>query len=203
LNDVEKERIWNVYVELGLSERHFNTLQSSYRTLASTWLLAAFAGIGFVLSTEVELFIPKELVMAGIGLAASIGIYLLWFIDLLFYQALSSASFQEARILELRYAWLPQVRDNMRGILQGKGVSTVMWFYIVAVGIMAFLGWLGLLFWLLDRGIPYEAIIAITFAYAIGMGLMLMYMHRRSPTPTPNVLRLQEALIQAGRNPDA
>jgi hypothetical protein len=203
LNDVEKERIWNFYVELGLSERHFNTLQSSYRTLASTWLLAAFAGIGFVLSTQVELFIPKELVMAGIGLGASIGIYLLWIIDLLFYQGLSSASFQEARILESRYAWLPQVRNNMREILQGKGVATVMWFYIVAVGFMAFLGWLGLFFWLLNKGIAYAAIIAITFACAIGMGLVLWYMYRRSPTPTPNVHRLAEALKQAKRKPDA
>lgn len=64
-------------------ERHFNTVQSGYRTLASTWLLAAFAAIGFVLSTKLTLLVPRELVIAGIGMAASIGIYLLWIIDLL------------------------------------------------------------------------------------------------------------------------
>ncbi len=204
MNDPEKERIWNFYIELGLAERHFNTLQSSYRALVSTWLLAALVGSGYVLSTELSLSIPRELILAGIGLAASVGIYLLWFIDLLFYQELSSASFQEARILELRNReWLPQVRDNVRYILQGKGVSRVMWFYIIAVELMAFVGGVGLLFWLLTLTIPYAVVFVSIIAYVIGMGLVQWHMRRRSPTPTPNVPRLQAALEQAGRERDA
>ena len=78
-----------------------------------------------------------------------------------------------------------------------------MWFYIVAVGFMAFLGWLGLFFWLLNKEIAYAAIIAITFACVIAMGLVLLHMYRRSSSPTPNVHRLDEALKQAERKPDA
>jgi hypothetical protein len=48
----EFENVWHFVTEIGLNERHFNQLQSSYRTLASQWLLAAFAGIGFVISSN-------------------------------------------------------------------------------------------------------------------------------------------------------
>src|SRR5207245_7332708 len=37
-----------VYKELGTYERHFNQMQSVCRSLASTWLLATFAGIGYI-----------------------------------------------------------------------------------------------------------------------------------------------------------
>jgi len=49
------QHIWNFYIELGLMERHFNEIQAGYRRLASTWMLAVLAAIGFVLSTKLTI----------------------------------------------------------------------------------------------------------------------------------------------------
>lgn len=51
--------VWQMYSGLTEQCQHFNTLESSYRTLASTWLLAAFGGIGFLLK-EAPPGIPKS-----------------------------------------------------------------------------------------------------------------------------------------------
>lgn len=80
------DRVWSLVTELGLQERHFNDLESRYRALASTWLLAAFFGMGFVISQEtLTLPFDRLLVVAGIGLAGTVGIALLWNLDLLVY----------------------------------------------------------------------------------------------------------------------
>ncbi len=58
LNEKGHEQLWNTYRELGEMERHFGNAQSRYRALASTWMLAAIAGIGFVLSKDLVI-LPK------------------------------------------------------------------------------------------------------------------------------------------------
>src|SRR5215831_10526015 len=117
----DRDRIWKIYCELGVIERHFNNVQSTYRALASTWLLAALGGIGFVISKELTLRIPSELIIGAIGIAAGIGVYLLWVLDLLVYQRLLDAAYIEGRNLETNHQWLPQVRNNMRVLLGGAG----------------------------------------------------------------------------------
>ncbi len=37
---------------LGNAERHFNDLETEYRKVASIWLLARFAGMGFILKAN-------------------------------------------------------------------------------------------------------------------------------------------------------
>ena len=66
---------WDVLKELGNSERHFNNLEAEYRKLASIWLLAGFAGMGFILKENPQMAVPREIALVAIGLAASIGIY--------------------------------------------------------------------------------------------------------------------------------
>jgi hypothetical protein len=207
VDNEEKQRICEFYVELGSGERHFNNLQTTYRTFASTWLLAAFAATGFVLSMKTDPAIPRGLLVSGIGLGAGVGIYLLWLIDLVFYQRLLSAFFQEAEILERKYEWLPQVRRNMRYLAQEKGAFAVRWFYIVATALMALLGWLGLLLWLLGLNIPRVVVLGvatlITIAYVIGIGVLQWHMRRRNPTPTRLVPRLKRLREQAEREGEA
>jgi hypothetical protein len=50
----EFDHIWEVYKHVAKFEHHFNTLQSTYRTLASTWLLAMFVGIGYVMANKFD-----------------------------------------------------------------------------------------------------------------------------------------------------
>jgi hypothetical protein len=117
------ERNWQIYSELGGYERHFNNLQNSYRNLASTWLLAVFAGIGFMLvQRPFTVPLPIELTIAAIALGGSLGIYLLWNLDHMVYQRLLEAIFVEGYKMESNFNWLPNVRKNM--IIMMRGAAT-------------------------------------------------------------------------------
>lgn len=123
---------WDVLKELTASERHFNSLETEYRKLASIWLLAGFAGMGFILKEEPQMALAREVVIMAIGMAASIGIFLLWIVDLLVYHRLLHACFEEAKKMEIVYPEFPQVRSEMEGTQAGGKVVTtrLRWFYI-------------------------------------------------------------------------
>jgi hypothetical protein len=77
------------FVELGNYERHFNEMQSRYRALASTWLLATFVGGGFILSQKTfEVPLSRDLAVATLALFGAFGIGLLWNLDLMVYHRL-------------------------------------------------------------------------------------------------------------------
>jgi hypothetical protein len=181
-NDKETEHIWNFYVEMGLLERHFTQIQSGYRTLASTWLLGAFAAIGFVLATRFSLPIPRELLIAAIAIAASIGVYLIWVLDLLVTQRLLDGSYIQSRALEHTHRWLPQIRSTMRALLRGKALRLVVWFYAVGTEVMAFVGGAGLLLWLNTTRTPVVLVCLVVVNYVIGMMFVLVLMHLKTST---------------------
>jgi hypothetical protein len=122
-----------MYVEIGLMERHHSTMQFQVRALASTWLLAAFAGLGFILTNKLNITLPVEWVVMIIGFFAFTGLLLLWVLDLLILQRLLDAAYIEGLELEKRHRWLPGVRTKARVLLKGKGLPRITLFYIVAV----------------------------------------------------------------------
>jgi len=190
--DNDFERIWKIYCELGVIERHFNNVQSNYRALASTWLLAALAGIGFVISKELTLLIPSELIIVAIGIAAGIGVYLLWVLDLLVYQRLLDAAYIEARNLETNHEWLPQVRNNIRVFLGGKGLALIVWFYIAASELMVMIAGIGLFRFLALRQVALLYGIEL-FAYLSLMVLIPIHMRKQTAlTPTLESKLLEE-----------
>jgi hypothetical protein len=111
------------FLEFGLAERHFNTIESSYRALASTWLLAVFAGVGYVLSAR-PTAVPLDplVVAAAICLVGTVGILMLWYIDTFVYHRLLDDWFEEGLRLEARNPWLPQVRTRMLRNTGDRGV---------------------------------------------------------------------------------
>ncbi|HEV2124323.1 MAG TPA: hypothetical protein VGW38_16335, partial [Chloroflexota bacterium] len=129
------ERVWKELSELAAAERHFNTLESSYRMLASTWLLATFGGAGFVLTADrLQLPFDKLWLVVAIGLAGCSGITLLWNLDLMVYHQLLHANFREGERLEGAYDWVPKVRTRMRASQPGRSaLRRVIWFYIGGV----------------------------------------------------------------------
>lgn len=146
---LNKDQIWKIYTEIGTIERHFNDLQSKYRVMASTWLLAAFAGIGFVFSRTLNTTIPEELIAAGIATASAIGISLIWILDLLVYHRLLAAAFAEGYELEQQHSWLPCIHTNMYNLHNGIGVlPKVVWFYLIGVAIQTVIGSVTLALWL-------------------------------------------------------
>lgn len=131
------DRVWRAVEEIGVLERHFNELQTGYRNMASAWLLAAFAGIGFSLSKTLRIPIPIEFLVAAVAAAGCIGITLLWILDLLVYHRLLDSCFIEGLLLEEKYPWLPSLRSNMMKTQAGKGVlSRAVGFYLVPIDLL-------------------------------------------------------------------
>ena len=194
-SDNERERIFKAYCELGQIERSHSNIQSSYRTLASTWMLAAFAGIGVVISTKGEFAfpIPRELLLV-VTLAGAVGLGLLWVLDLLFYQRLLDAAYIEAKDLEDRHRWLPQPRNTMRVLLGGKGLEIVLWYYIALTEVMIFIGGVGWiwLFWPLRTGRflelrtgPLTVLCMIAFLASLGLMIWIPIFMRKKTSITP------------------
>lgn len=150
IDDEKFERVWKVFTEFGITERHFNELESRYRNLASTWLLAVFAGFGFIITKEpIGVPFDRLLAITGIGIVGSIGIMLIWNLDLMVYHKLLTAVFEEGLDLEDNYPWLPQVRHNMMELHKGEGVEPrVVWFYLAGNSILLTISGGAFAFWL-------------------------------------------------------
>lgn len=155
LSDVQAEdfdKTWKILSEIGTQERHFNSLQSNYRKLASSWLLAVFGGVGFVLSGRIST--EPALLVSGIGLAGGVGIVLLWIMDLLVYQQLLHACFSAGQKLEQEYEWLPRIRTGMLATQGAKGIRPRMvWFYMIGAFTPFGISIVGLFYRLLDLSI--------------------------------------------------
>lgn len=150
------ELAWDVLKQLGESEKHFNTLETEYRKLASIWLLAGFAGMGFVLGENLKIDVPREIVVMAIGLATSIGIFLLWIVDLLVYHQLLHACFEQAKKMEKLYPEFPDVRSAMEGTQAGGKVVTtrLRWFYVSLTAAPVIFSGVLLFVWCLNKRGP-------------------------------------------------
>lgn len=71
-------RAWDITKEINENICHYNDYQTHYPSMASHWLLGAFAAIGFVLISKLVIpFDPLWLVFS-IVFVAFIGVYQLW-----------------------------------------------------------------------------------------------------------------------------
>lgn len=114
------------------AEQHFNNVQSAYRGLASTWLLAAFAGMGFVLTKD-----DPRLLVQMTAVAAATGIGVLWMLDQLAYLQLLNTSYDEARKWEKRYPALPQVRQSRKNLLPVGQLTAVFYLLLMVAPLLA------------------------------------------------------------------
>jgi len=116
-----------------LYERHFNQMQTTYRTLASTWLLGLFAAAGFLLGgKDSRLPLDANGVLALLGLLAAVGITLLWMLDLRVYAGLLRAYFDAGVALEAQHPWLPAVRSAMLRDTRNRGPGPRVARYYIA-----------------------------------------------------------------------
>ena len=97
------------YSHLLSATRHHGSLQTNYRIMASSWLLATFAAIGFLLSEDDLLPFDHLLGVLLACILGIIGIYLLWYEDTFVQELLLDINVVEALQLEKHYEWLPQV----------------------------------------------------------------------------------------------
>lgn len=112
--DLSFGQLMEIYNHIGKEERHFNGLELEYRKLASHWLLVTLGAIGFVLSKKEVVPVSIWALVIGICIAASVGILVIWFLDMKVYHELLHAAFREGVRLEREFPQLlPQIRNNM------------------------------------------------------------------------------------------
>lgn len=187
------ENVWKVVLEIGTQERHFNTLQGTYRGMASAWLFASFSAIGFMTSKTISIGIDSELLVAGIAVAGCVGIALLWVIDLLVYQRLLDSCFIEGLILEDKYPWLPPFRHNMMRTQKGEGVLfRVVGFYLGPVVLLIMIAGGSLALWLLQSNhflaSSLTGVLSLVTAMLVGIDI-----RRKTENSAAVVNRLAEA----------
>jgi hypothetical protein len=90
--DTPDPLVLDMYKHLAEQSQHFNGIESTYRTLASTWLLASFGGMGFILKDLDQYKGQQALFIAAVAVAAAVGIVLLWLMDLRVYHRLLAAA---------------------------------------------------------------------------------------------------------------
>jgi hypothetical protein len=106
-------------------ERHFHTIQAGVRGLASSWVLATFAGIALLLQARKEstwLFHPLPLVIV-ICLMANCGLSVLWIIDQLVYQRLFNTNYLAGLRLEQQFSFIPPVRAIQAFTTRGRSIA--------------------------------------------------------------------------------
>jgi len=170
---------------------HFNSLESTYRTLASTWLLAAFAGIGFILK-DIQ---SKHalLLIALVAGAAAIGIFLLWLLDLMVYHRLLSAAFAERLALENRYPWLPQVAHGMMDAHGGAGVvPKIVWFYIASYILLIGIASAALVFGIFPTSSLGARLVSSADCFGVVGVVVALYMHSWATSRTKEHTQLLE-----------
>ena len=130
----------------------------------------------------------------GIAVAGSLGITLLWVVDLLVYHRLLDSNFVEGLILEEQYPWLPPIRSNMMRTQMGQGVlfcvvlfysGTIMLLVIIAGGALSL--WLG-------KQVLWAAV--ISFSVSLLLALLLGYVIR---SKTENTAAIRERLAEAAK----
>jgi len=128
------------YWKLAAVEDRFSQLQGALRTLASTWTLAALAGLA-VLSQVAEKttwLTPPAFLAWVISILSVLGLALLWVMDQFVYQRLLGAAFVSALLLEQRHADLPALRSLMLAGSSGGMSKYLKLFYFAPM--VTFLG---------------------------------------------------------------
>jgi len=141
-NSLNKLIIYGIYTKLMNAEKYYAAIQTKCRELASTWLLAAFAAIGFLLSSR-EHGLPFH-ALIGVDIICFLGvlgILLIWYEDLIIYEKLLSISFLEAYKLERAYSWLPRLHHSMVDVYHHKnGALLKSRFYVGCYSILLLAG---------------------------------------------------------------
>jgi hypothetical protein len=111
------------YWKLSEMEARFNSSAAGVRTLASGWLLAALAALGWLLdpSKPSSWVIPLGLLLIAVCLLGVAGVATLWVLDQLVFYRLLGSVFLVGLKMESAEPTLPPIRALMMKTLEGKG----------------------------------------------------------------------------------
>ena len=120
------------------AEHHFNNLCFNIRALASTWLLATLAGVGWILkdlptTTSADSFVINKLdLLVVLCVGSSIGIFVLWIMDIRIYQRLLNVWFDAREQYEIDDN-LPSIRKPMKDLFETGRASELILIYYLAL----------------------------------------------------------------------
>lgn len=133
----EVEKVKFLIGHIGEHERHFNVLEADYRKLSSAWLLASLGACGYILKKDSTGALEESwrwYLIFGICIAASVGIGILWMLDIKVYHRLLHSFFKEGVRLEVENLWLNPIRVNMtKSQKSGDIVDKVQYFYFISI----------------------------------------------------------------------
>lgn len=106
---------YGLYSQIKGHKDYFSRAQGRYRALVSTWIIAAFIGLGYVLSKKEAGSVPiSPMIQAAfLSLGAVLGIGLLWHLDIVLHQKLWWASVAELASIEEKYSFITRVNSNI------------------------------------------------------------------------------------------
>ena len=132
------------YWQLLENEGRFNTIQATIRGIAATWMLATIASLGLVLRSDPSAPVwqlARGDLMLAVLTAASLGLLLLWILDLMVYQKLLGAGFVLRLYMEFRDASIPPLGAAMMASSNWKGMTPVFrYFYSIPAGVFGLIG---------------------------------------------------------------
>jgi hypothetical protein len=169
------------YSQISESLQHYNNIQVTYRTFASSWLLASFIGMIYSLSSrEVNLPFHPLITVAFICLASITGIVLIWYMDLIITERSIAAFVYDGVELEKKYLWLPRFYTNnssfsglvsyihLKGIFYIGCVSTLLFMMGAALSFYKYLSHWGL--WPVIPFITLVITFLVAYCLVLAMG---------------------------------
>lgn len=172
----KKERSFDEVMKLiqhiGDEERHFNSLELEYRKLTSQWLLVSIAAMGFIFTQQKNLPFNAWIIVAALCAASSIGIFVLWMMDVKVYHELLHSVFRHGVMLEMKHDnLLPPMRIEMVESQTGGDIlKRVKYFYFYSILVLLTILNISLHFLLQNT----------LYAVAINIGfvVLLFFLHR-------------------------
>jgi ABC-type multidrug transport system fused ATPase/permease subunit len=121
------------YWKLSEMEERFNSSSAGVRTLASGWLLAALAGLGWLLDPNKpsSWAIPLGLLLVAVCVLGVAGVATLWVLDQLVFHRLLNSVFLVGLKMERAEPALPPIRALMMKTVEGRGThGWELFFYL-------------------------------------------------------------------------
>ena len=141
------DQAWEITKEINENVRHYNEHQTKYRTLASQWLIAGFAGIGFLFSAEPKLPFDKLIFTMLISVASAFGIFQLWRIDIILFQKIIQSFFSAGAHLEDQFTSLPKIKTSIyKNVPKGNAGETLFQFYFYIITVFLLIGLISFLY---------------------------------------------------------
>lgn len=114
----DKSIAYGLYTKIESYQSHYNIVKTKYKLLGSTWLLATFIGIGYLLAgKEMGLPISELSAISLLCLLSSAGLSLIYFLDISVYHRLLEALYRGALELENKNPFLARTNNSMKPIL--------------------------------------------------------------------------------------